>query len=245
MSSHPERSAEPFDAVATARRILRCALSGSLATLTADSGAPFASRVIVATDTDGAPLLLLSTLALHTRNITADSRISLLLCAEDIRDPMQDARLSVNGRAVAQASERSRRRFLARHPEAAGYAGFADFAFYRIEVMDAHLVAGFGRIHTIPRDSLLLDISEAEALAEAEAGIVAHMNADHADALALYATRLLGAGDGDWRMSGCDPEGIDLVSKTECRRLTFEAPANDARTMRERLVALAASARRR
>ncbi len=234
-----------FDPVATARRILRTARSGSLATVAVEGGAPFASLVVVACDSDGTPLLLLSGLALHTRNILADPRASLLLCAQDIADPMQDARVSINGTMAACADDRVRHRFLARHPEAQGYAGFKDFCFYRLEVRDAHLVAGFGRIHTVAASDLLLDLADAEALVASEAGIVAHMNDDHADALALYATHLLGAPEASWRITGCDPEGIDLVSEAGARRLVFDDPATDPHSIRARLVALAKLARER
>ncbi|WP_248304584.1 DUF2470 domain-containing protein [Breoghania sp. L-A4] len=213
--------------------------------MAADHGAPFASLVVVACDTDGTPLLLLSDLAVHTRNIQAEPRASLLLCAQDIADPMQDARVSINGALAACADERIRRRFLARHPEAEGYSGFKDFSFYRLEVRDAHLVAGFGRIHTVAASGLLLDLAGAEALMAAEPGIVEHMNDDHADALALYATKLLGAPDGNWRITGCDPEGIDLVGEAGVRRMVFDEPANDAQAVRLRLVALAKRARER
>lgn len=236
---------DDFDPLANARRILRTARSGSLATVCKGTGAPFASRVIVACDVDGAPLLLLSDLAVHTQNLKYGPRASLLLCAEEIRDPMQDARVSINGRAVASPQKQTRRRFLARHPEAADYADFADFAFYRLDVDDAHLVAGFGRIHTITSDTLLLDLAGASELIAAEASIVEHMNTEHKDALALYATNLLGGAEGDWAMSGCDPEGIDLVSEIGTRRLVFDNPASDPQSMRAHLVALAETARSR
>lgn len=243
MAENQTPETNTFDPVSAARRILRMARSGSLATLNNENGAPFASRVIVATDVDGSPLLLLSDLAVHTQNLKKDPRASLLLCNESGGDPMRDARISVNGRLVANTDEQIQRRFLARHPAAVGYAGFADFVFYRLDVDDAHLVADFGRIHTIAADSLLLDLAGADALIAAEAGIIEHMNADHADAIALYATKLLDATDGDWTMSGCDPEGIDLLRENDSRRLVFEAPVGDAASIRKRLVALVAVAR--
>lgn len=230
---------------ATARRVLRCAHSGSLATLKADTAAPFASRVIVATDSDGTPLLLLSNLAVHTQNLKNDPRACLLLSNESGGDPMRDARISVNGRIATCDAARTRRRFLARHPEAAGYADFADFSFYRLVVEDTHLVADFGRIHTIAARDLLLDVSGAEELITAEAGIVEHMNDDHADALVLYATRLLGAADGQWTMTGCDPEGIDLSCGIDSRRLIFDTLVFDPGALRKQLVTLAATARER
>lgn len=194
-----------FEPLAVARGILRCAMSGALATTAADTKAPFASRVIVACDCDGTPLLLLSDLAIHTANLNADPRACLLLGSECAADPMREPRLSVTGRVERDRATACRSRFLARHPSAARYADFKDFSFYRLEVSEAHLVADFGRIHSIPRSELLLPTDIAGAIEDAEPGIIDHMNADHADAISLYATQLLGASEGPWRMSGCDP----------------------------------------
>ncbi len=135
------------DHAALARRLLREAGTAALATL-ADDGAPYASHVAVATDTGGAPVLLLSQLALHTQYLTRDARASLLVvdAAGDGDDPTATARLSVTGRLSATTDEAARRRYLARDPGAEGYAGFKDFAFYRLAIERAHLVAGFGRI---------------------------------------------------------------------------------------------------
>ena len=104
-----------------------------------------------------------------------------------------------------------RRRFLARHPEAAFYADFPDFGFWRLRVEGAHYIGGFGRIFDLDPGDLLLPLADAEGLVEAEPGIVEHMNEDHADALELYATALGDAGPGPWRMAGIDPEGFDIV----------------------------------
>ena len=90
------------------------------------------------------------------------------------------------------------------------FAGFADFAFYEMKLKGAHLVAGFGRIVDLKPADLLTDLTGAEALVDAEPEVIAHMNADHAETCRLYATKLLGAPDGEWRCVGCDPEGLDL-----------------------------------
>jgi len=100
------------------------------------------------------------------------------------------------------------------------FAGFADFAFYEIGLRAAHFVGGFGRIVDLKPSDLLTDLAGAEALVAAEPEVLAHMNADHADACRLYATKLLGAADGDWRCVGCDPEGIDL----QCGRVALRMP---------------------
>ncbi len=103
------------------------------------------------------------------------------------------------------------------------FAGFADFGFYAIDVNGAHLVAGFGRIVDLAPADILLDLSGAETIVAAESEVVAHMNADHAEAMRLYATKLLGAPDGDWRCAGCDPEGLDLQNGRMALRLDFRS----------------------
>jgi putative heme iron utilization protein len=240
-ASRPE---VPFSPVDAARQVLRLAATGSLATLAGD-GSPFASLVTVATSAAGEPTLLLSGLAVHTRNLVRDGRASLLLVAPggEGGDPLAGARLTVSGTVARDDDPALRRRFLARHEEAAGYADFGDFAFYRLSVAAAHLVAGFGRIHSLTAAELLTDCSDCGAFLEAEDGAVAHMNEDHADALALYATWLLGMPAGDWRATGCDPDGLDLRAGPRRARLTFPAKARSAEDLRMMLVELAGKAR--
>ena len=235
-----------FDAAAEARRVLRLASTGALATL-ALSGAPFASLVTVATSAAGEPVFLLSDLALHTKNLARDPRASLLLVAPggEGGDPLAGARLTVSGRMLRDADPALRRRILARHEEAAGYAGFADFAVWRLAVEGAHLVAGFGRIVALEPADLLTAVADAGGLLSAEESAVAHMNADHADALALYATRLLGAPEGAWRATGADPDGLDLRAGAQRARLAFPNRGTTGAAPPEARVALAREARAR
>lgn len=221
------------------RAVLATALKGS-------SGWPYGSLVLTALDHDATPLLLISQLAEHTRNIEADDRVSLLFDGTaGLDEPLMGARVSVLGRAVRSDSPRHRERFLARHPGAEGYVGFGDFGVFRVAVERAHLVAGFGRIHWIAGADLIFDTGATGALADSETGIVAHMNADHADAIALYATVLLGRGDGAWRMTGIDPEGCDLRRGGEIARLAFDSAVTDAEQARAELVRQVKEARRR
>ena len=144
------------DPARLARRLLRAAESASLATIERDAGGPYASLVLVAADEDGSPILLLSDLAEHSRNLAADDRASLMVDGTaGFEDRLTGPRLTVLGRAIASDAPRHRARFLARHPSAAQYADFGDFHFYRVAVERAHLVAGFGRIHGIAADDLL------------------------------------------------------------------------------------------
>ena len=232
-----------FDAVKTAKKLLREGRSGALATLMAGSGDPYCSLVNVATAVDGAPLLLLSRLALHTKNILADARVSLMLDERKEGDPLEGARVMLMGEAAVTDDANARRRYLARHPEAEQFAGFGDFAFYRVTLSRAHLVAGFGRIVDLAANDVLTDISGAEALIDIEAEAIAHMNADHPDALRLYATRLLGAPDGGWRCVGCDPEGIELQLGRTALRLDFPQRITGPGPLRQTLKQLADEAR--
>jgi putative heme iron utilization protein len=232
-----------FDAPKAAKKLLREGLSGALATLMPDRGDPYCSLVNVATAHDGSPLLLISTLAIHTKNLLADPRASLMLDERKAGDPLEGARVMLMGRIAATDDATARRRYLSRHPEAEMFAGFPDFAIYRMDVERAHLVAGFGRIVDLAGKDLLTDISGAEALIEAEPGAVAHMNGDHADALELYATRLLDAPAGAWRCTGCDPEGLDLRLDRVGLRLAFPQRVNASGPLRAVLVQLAQEAR--
>jgi hypothetical protein len=149
------------------------------------------------------------------------------------------------GEAAATGDAEVKRRYLARHPEAEQFAGFGDFAFYRVTLSRAHLVAGFGRIVDLTAKDLLTDIAGAEALIDIEAEAIAHMNADHPDALRLYATKLLGAPDGDWRCVGCDPEGIELQLGRAALRLDFPQRITGLGPLRQTLKQLAEQARAR
>ena len=229
----------PFDAIGLARRLLRGIRSGALATLDAE-GAPFASLTTVATDVDGTPLMLLSQLSAHTRNLLADPRCSLLFSGGGKGDPLAHPRLTVVGRARRTDEPRVRARFLARHPKAALYADFPDFGFFALEPSSGHLNGGFAKAATLTEDELLLDLAGAEAIVAGEGGAIAHMNADHADALALYAAA---EGPGAWRLTGLDPEGMDLLAGDRTARVTFPDPVRDMGALRKVLVVMAAEAR--
>ena len=232
-----------------ARRLIRG--RGHAALATSFDGQPYASLVATACEFDASPLLLLSEIAQHTRNLLAEPRVSLLFEATSGRaDPLAGSRLTLQGRAERcdrrGEAARAAARFAARHPTSAAYSGFADFHLYRVVIERGHLVAGFGRIAWIGAANLRF-AEEAEALAQAEPDIVAHMNEDHTDALRLYARRLLGRAAGDWRMTGIDPEGIDLRRSTggdgETVRLDFAKPVLTPEMARRVLVTLAERAR--
>jgi hypothetical protein len=235
-----------FDAGRLARSLLRRSRQGALATLMAGSGDPYCSLVNVASHPDGSPLLLISRLAVHTRNLLGDARVSLMLDERAEGDPLEGARIMLAGRAEQAAGpdlEIARRRYLNAHPSAEAFVDFADFSFFRIRPSGTHLVAGFGRIVDLKPEQFLTDVSGAGALLEAEQGAIEHMNADHRDATNLYATRLLGASAADWRCTGCDPDGIDLQAGGNTLRLDFPERVTGPGELRKMLVRLAEEAR--
>ena len=234
-----------FDPAKAVRSLLRRSRQGALATLMAGSGDPYCSLVNVASHPDGSPILLISRLAIHTKNLLADARVSLMLDERAEGDPLEGSRIMLSGHAEEVASEREvvRRRYLNAHPSAEAFVDFKDFSFFRIRPTGTHLVAGFGRIVDLKPAQFLTELADAGALLEAEQGAVEHMNADHRQALGLYATRLLGAAPGDWRCSGVDPDGIDLQAGNETLRLDFPERVTGPGELRKILVRLAEQAR--
>jgi len=235
-----------FDPAGLARSLLRRRRQGALATLMVGSGDPYCSLVNVASHPDGAPILLISRLALHTRNILADSRVSLMLDERGEGDPLEGSRIMLAGRAEEASGDELamvRRRYLNAHPSAEAFVEFKDFSFFWVRPSGAHLVAGFGRIVDLEPAQFLTEIGDAAALLEAEQGAIEHMNADHREALNLYATKLLGAEASDWRCTGCDPDGIDMQAGSTTLRLDFPQRVTGGTELRKMLVRLAGEAR--
>jgi putative heme iron utilization protein len=235
-----------FDPSRLARSLLRRSRQGALATLMAGSGDPYCSLVNVASHADASPILLISRLALHTKNILGDNRVSLMLDERAAGDPLEGARIMLAGRAEEADPDQAgilRRRYLNAHPSAEAFIDFKDFSFFRIVPSNAHLVAGFGRIIDLKPSQFLTDISDAVGLLEAEQGAVEHMNEDHREAMNLYATKLLGAGSADWICTGCDPDGLDMQAGAATLRLDFPERVTSGTELRKMLVRLAGEAR--
>src|SRR5258705_8583387 len=232
-----------FNPAAAAKKLLREGRSGGLATLMPGSGDPFCSLVNVATAADGSPLLLISRLAVHTKNVLVDPRVSLMIDERKEGDPLQGGRIMLMGTAAASADEDIRRRYLERQPEAEMFARFADFSFYKMMLKSAHLVAGFRRIADLKPEDVLTPTDDAAELIAAEPDILAHMNLDHAETCRLYATKLLGAADGAWRCVGCDPEGLELQLERTALRLPFPQRVRALGPLRAVLKELAEKAR--
>ena len=227
------------------RHLMRSCRSAALSTAwAAGDGWPYASLVTVAIDADASPVMLFSGLSDHTRNLDADDRGSLLFeQASRHANPQRGPRVTVLGRIRPTRRQEHAKRFLDIHPEASMYAGFGDFSFYRMSIDRIHWVGGFARAQWLAGRHVTPDTKAAKAIAQAAAGIIGHMNDDHAEAVDLYANKLLGRQGSGWRMIGIDPDGIDLALGRRIARLNFDAPIHDAAGAREVLVGLAARAR--
>jgi putative heme iron utilization protein len=217
------------------RLLLRAAASGVLAT--AIEGQPFAALATPATAPDLSPLLLLSGLSEHTRQLRSEPRCALIVTGQATEvNPQTAPRLTVTGLA-SPAEDGLRARWLARHPYAAFYAGFADFSLWRIEIRGAQFVGGFARAARLRPADLLPDPAAVAAVAAAAEEVMAHCNDDHAEALAAIA-----AAPGAWRMVAVDVDGFDLAQDDVVRRIAWAAPVDGPGAIRGELVRLAREA---
>jgi putative heme iron utilization protein len=253
MADETETPATPIrptdaEALKLADRLIRGARHVALGVIDAATGFPSVSRALVATDIYGMPVILISALSGHTKALTADPRASLLFGEPGKGDPLAHPRLTLQGRALpvergTADHARLRARFIRRHPKAALYVDFGDFRFMRIEPAGASLNGGFGKAYELSAEDLVIRSQASEALAEMEEGALAHMNADHADAVAAYAAAFAGASDGSWKMTGFDAAGFEIASGDRLHRIAFDAALQDASELRATLVALARRAR--
>lgn len=233
----------PEDLAIMVRRMLREADRAALATLLADQGHPYVSLVGIATDIDATPILLLSRLAEHTRAILKDPRVSLLIDGTaGFDNPQQGPRVSLQGRLDTDGDERLGRRFLARHPAAALYAGFGDFSFYRLAVERMHWVGGFGRARWLsPRPAC--DASVARAFDAALPELRAVIEGQHAEALGPLVRRRLKIRSRGWHLADVDPDGCDLTCGKTVHRLSFDAPVASPDDVVAALIGLARNIR--
>ena len=236
------------DAIRLAKTLIRSARYGAIAVLDPETGAPLASRVGVATDIDGTPLILVSMLSAHTRAIIADPRCSLLLGEPGKGDPLAHPRITLVCRAVrlergTPGQARAERRYLNRNPKAQLYVGLGDFSFFRLEIARGSLNGGFGKAYNLTAADLLTDSPALDALAESEQSALDHMNADHLDAIAVYARHYARASGEGWKISGFDADGMDIASGDEVRRIFFPQPLSDAGELRKTLVEMAKAGR--
>jgi putative heme iron utilization protein len=232
-----------------ARTLAAQSSTGTLCSLAIDpEGYPYGSFVTVAFD-GGNPIFLISQLAEHTRNLTRDARASLLVAENRSADPLANGRVTMLGpcRRIDDDASSARASFLATHPNARYYADFGDFAFWRLTVESVRYIGGYGRMSWIDRDAW--HAATPDPLARSADGIIAHMNADHADALVLYckafsrATEITSAS-----MTGIDRYGFEMSAHTKEGprpvRLPFAALVETPEEARTALIAMLGEARR-
>jgi putative heme iron utilization protein len=236
------------EAIRLAKMLVRNARHGALAFLDPKTGAPSINRVGVATDLDGAPLILVSMLSAHTPAILADARCSLLVGVTGKGDPLAHPRISLSCHAVRLERgkpdhDRAERRYLNRNPKAKLYVGLGDFSILRLEPERASLNAGFGKAYALDRNDLLVAGPINEELAASEQSALDHMNSDHLDAIAIYAHQFAKASGDGWTATGFDADGIDLAAGDESRRVFFPKPLQAATDLRPALVQMARTGR--
>jgi len=225
-----------------AKTLLRKARHAALGTLETADGAPSVTRVSLATAMNGAPGFLISALSGHTVNLSANPRCSLLVGEPGKGDPLAHPRMTIIGRArrleAGARQDAFEKRYLMRHPKASLYAGFSDFSFWIVDIDRAYLNGGFGKAFTLTPQDLATPSGAIAELEAMEPSAVAHMNADHREAVDRYAALAGGAGSG-WRLACLDPEGLDLAKDDQVARLWFEVPLDSATSLRGTLVTLA------
>ena len=219
-----------------ARRLLRAARRGALATSV--DGQPFVSLVTPATAPDGSILLLLSELSEHTRQLRAEPRCALMVEGTATTANAQTApRLTVTGLAAPEPDAGLKARWVALHPYAGFYAGFGDFSLWRVRPGGGLFIGGFASAHRVKRAELLGSEVGVAAIGAAEAGIIAHCNGDHPEAM-----EAIGGGAG-WRMAACDVDGFDLVRGDAVRRVEWPSVVDGPGAVRAALIHLAGAAK--
>lgn len=220
------------------RMLLRSHCYGALSTLSKKfDGHPFGSITPYVTDHDGSLLILISGLAEHTKNILADPRVSLITHNQANSDIQTQGRVTLMGLAECMADKQGvGQRYLRYFPEAAGYFGMHDFAFYRIRPTAIRFIGGFGKIHWL--DMAQYVVPE-HSLAEQELAILEHMNQDHLDTMKQYCLNFKQLTVNQVQMIGLDCDGFDLRADGQLLRFDFAEPVFDAAQARTALVALA------
>jgi len=221
--------------------------TGTLCTVAVDpAGYPYGSFVTVAL-ADGHPVFLISEMAEHTKNLRRDPRASLLVAQGGADDPLANARVTLVGECTPVEDPTSAREmFLQRHPNAGYYVDFKDFNFWRLDVASVRYIGGYGRMSWVDADAWLA--ATPDPMAEFAAGIIAHMNDDHANAMPLYCRAFSRAGDiTSATMTGIDRYGFEMSAVTADGprpvRVAFAEPISTQVEARQSLVAMLGEAR--
>ena len=222
----------------TARQLLNHQSVGVLSTHSIDvEGYPFGSIAPYTLNYDGQPIILISDIAQHTRNIKQNKKVSLTVFDSQADDPQSGSRLTWIGDAlpVDPSDTQARDRYLRYFPSAESYFETHDFSFYRIDLRRARFIGGFGEIYWIEPDAMLME----NPFRETEPGIVEHMNQDHQPALFHYCELFDREGAESVSMTGIDSEGFDLLVDKRKLRIDFESAIHTTEEARAALVRLA------
>jgi len=234
-----------------ARTLVHLARSGMLSTLSRrHTGHPFGSVMPYAPDERGAPLLLISTMAMHTQNLEADARASLLATQPGwAEDPLAGGRVTLMGRAARVPDgqrQAAREAYLARHPNAAFWVDFEDFAFWRLEVADVYFVGGFAAMDWVTGEAYAA--ARPDPLADTAEGILDHMNRDHADALLTLSRVHADPAAEESTMLSVDRLGFRVRMRSGERlhaaRISFPREVTTAEECRATLIEMIRAARR-
>ncbi|MDX8386370.1 MAG: DUF2470 domain-containing protein [Gallionella sp.] len=226
-----------------ARKLLRGHQYGALSTLSKKfNGHPFGSITPYVVDHDGSLLILISTIAEHTKNIQHDPRVSLITHNQQATNIQTQGRVTLLGEATLEPNrEQSGARYLRYFPEAQSYFSMHDFSFYRIKPIAIRYIGGFGRIHWVDMENYLVPSYE---LFEKESNVIEHMNADHQEALRNYCQHLHQCETLDATMLGIDIDGFDVRADDSVFRFDFAEPVTDAQQARAVLVEMAKAAKK-
>ncbi|MEM6538307.1 MAG: DUF2470 domain-containing protein [Pseudomonadota bacterium] len=226
----------------TVKDMVRTAWRGSFAYRELSSGDPVNVLTGIATDVDGAPIFPMSSLSDKVASVEACPTVSLLIAPETAGDPFASARVTLNGKVTKLDGEDAafaRHRYLAKHPAAEVYIDFGDFSLWKLHVTSAHYIGGFANAFKMADTDLLTAFDDWGTWRTMEPGAVHHMNDDHLDAIEHYATHFCRQSAGAWKITGLDPEGIDMSLGSSAVRLTYDDPLTEAKQIRARLVQLA------
>jgi putative heme iron utilization protein len=232
------------------RTLLYVGRTGTLATHSRKrSGFPFASIMPYGLDAHGRPTFLISSMAMHTQNLGADPRASLLVAQPGwTDDPLAGARATMIGevrRVESDASAAVRAEYLERHPNARSWVDFDDFTFYFMDVVDVYYVAGFGAMGWV--DAGDYAAASPDPLVDVEGAIVSHMNADHADALVTYCRHYAGVAADSATMTAVDRLGFRIRARCGERlqgvRINFPSEVRSSEQARTVLVGMLRDAR--
>jgi heme iron utilization protein len=236
-------------AIRLAKSLMRSAKFGALAVIEPVSKDPFVSRVAVATTMNGAPLILVSALSTHTQALRADPRCSLLLGEPEKGDPLAYPRVTLQCEAEflerdSTTGLQARDRYLRRNPKGKLYADFGDFSFVKLNPTRAALNGGFGQAFRVTSADLLCDSEHSTLIEHAETDILHHMNTEHQNAVQSIGTFFSEKTARKWRLTGVDPDGIDISGADKSARIWFDLPANSINSVRLKLMDLAARSRK-